>query len=122
KGDALKGQRGSVFLFTTMSLTFILIMGGIAIDLAYFSAARAELQRSMERAALAGAGNLGCDGTVFSTVRSQAWRFANLTPSRVGTINLGLNSGNGTNGDIVLGIWDRGNFTASPGGSRDNAC
>jgi len=121
KGDALKGQRGSILLFTTMSLTFILIMGGIAIDLAYFSAARAELQRSMDAAALAGAGNLGFDGTVFSTVRSQAWRFANLNPYRVGTVNLGLNSGNDSNGDIVLGIWDRATFTPSVDGTRVNA-
>jgi hypothetical protein len=120
-GHGLKNQRGSVLVFTTMSLALLVIIGGIAIDLAFLSAARGEVQRSMDAAALAGAGNLGFDDSVFGTVRMEAWRFANLNPSRAGAINLNLNSGNGANGDIVLGIWDGVTFTPSFDGTRVNA-
>ncbi len=119
----LRDQRGSVLLFTTVLIVFLLVMGGIAIDLTYLGAAKGELQRSMDAASLAGAGNLGFDDTVFPTVRQEAWRFGDLNPYRVGTINLNLNAANAANGDIVLGIWDAdaGSFSPSLDGTRVNA-
>lgn len=119
----LRGQRGSVLLFTTVIMVFLLVMGGIAIDLTYHGAAKGELQRSMDAAALAGAGNLGFDASVFPAVRQEAWRFGNLNPYRVGTVNLNLNTANAANGDIVLGIWDPNtdSFTPSLDGTRVNA-
>ena len=39
---------GTVTIFVIISLAFFLVMGGIAIDLAYFTAVRGELQRSGE--------------------------------------------------------------------------
>lgn len=119
----LRDQRGSVLLFTTVLIVFLLVMGGIAIDLTYLGAAKGELQRSMDAASLAGAGNLGFDDTVFPTVRQEAWRFGDLNPYRVGTVNLNLNAANAANGDIVLGIWDSnaGTFTPSLDGTRVNA-
>lgn len=127
-----KDQRGSILLFTTMSLVFLMVIGGFAIDLAYEIAAKSEVQRSMDAAALAGAGNLGFDDTVFPTVRQEAWRFGNLNPYRVGTVDLNLNPVNDTEtfaaaqppyGDIVLGIWDGtlGSFTPSLDGTQVNA-
>lgn len=117
----LKDQRGSVLLFTIALMVFLLVMGGIAIDLTYLGAARGELQRSMDAAALAGAGNLSFDDTVFPTVRQEAWRFGNLNPYRVGTVNLDTNAANDPSGDIVLGIWDGAGFTPSDDGTRVNA-
>ena len=110
KLHSLKDQRGTVLVFTIIILVFLLVMGGIAIDLAYHTAARGEIQRSMDAASLAGAGKLAFDDTVFPTVRQEAWRFGNLNPYRVGTINLDLNSDASgynldPNGDIVLGVW-----------------
>jgi hypothetical protein len=117
----LRDQRGSVLLFTTVLIVFLLVMGGIAIDLTYLGAAKGELQRSMDAASLAGAGNLGFDDTVFPTVRQEAWRFGDLNPYRVGTIDLNLNAANAANGDIVLGIWDGASFTPSLDGTQVNA-
>ncbi|MFQ5945675.1 MAG: pilus assembly protein TadG-related protein [Anaerolineae bacterium] len=123
KRHGLQNQRGSVLVFTTLLLVFLIGMGGLAIDLSYLSAARGELQRSMDAAALAGAGNLGFDDTVFPTVRQEAWRFGNLNPYRVGAVNLNLNAANAANGDIVLGIWDgsANTFTPSLDGTQVNA-
>jgi hypothetical protein len=123
KGHWLRNQRGSVLLFTTVIMVFLLVMGGIAIDLTYHGASKGELQRSMDAAALAGAGNLGFDDTVFPTVRQEAWRFGNLNPYRVGTVNMNLNTANAANGNIVLGIWDgsANTFTPSLDGTQVNA-
>lgn len=114
KGHWLRDQRGSVLLFTTVIMVFLLVMGGIAIDLTYHGAVKGELQRSMDAAALAGAGNLGFNASAFPTARQEAWRFGNLNPYRVGTVNLNLNTANVPNGDIVLGIWDPNTNTFTP--------
>lgn len=132
KSHWLRDQRGNVLLFTTVIMVFLLVMGGIAIDLTYHGAVRNELQRSMDAAALAGAGNLGFDDTVFPTARQEAQRFGGLNPYRVGPVNLTLNTLNDTTaygaasapyGDVVLGIWnpDTATFEASLDGTRVNA-
>ena len=63
--DRLHNERGNVLLFTFTLLVLVLVMGGFAIDFAFQAAARTELQRSIDAAALAGAGKLGFDDTVF---------------------------------------------------------
>jgi len=123
-------ERGTVLLFMLGSLFFLLVFGGFAIDLAFFSTAKAELQRSMDAAALAGAGQIGLDDSTFSAVRQEAWRFGDLNPTRAnlsdlnptGAISLDLNTGNADpDGDITLGVWDGANFTPSLDGSEVNA-
>ncbi len=123
-------ERGSVLLFMLGSLFFLLVFGGFAIDLAFFSTAKGELQRSMDAAALAGAGQIGLDDSTFSAVRQEAWRFGDLNPTRAnlstlnptGAISLDLNTGNADpDGDITLGVWDGANFTPSLDGSEVNA-
>ena len=123
KRHGLQDQRGSVLLFTTLLLALLIGMGGLAIDLSYLAAAKGEVQRSMDAAALAGAGNLGFNASVFPTVRQEAWRFGDLNPYRVGTVNLSLNSANAANGDIVIGIWDpnTNSFTPSLNGTQVNS-
>ena len=120
KGYRLLGnERGSVLFFMLGTLLGLLVFGGLAIDLSFLSTARGELQRSMDAAALAGAGNLGFDDSVFPTVRQRAWDFANLNPTRAnlstlnptGAINLDQNPGNDPTKDIVLGVWDGTSFT-----------
>jgi len=75
--DRLHNERGSVLLFTFTLLVFLLVMGGFAMDFAFQAAARTELQRSIDAAALAGAGKLGFDDTVFPTARANARDYAN---------------------------------------------
>lgn len=119
--DRLHNERGSVLLFTFTLLVFLLVMGGFAMDFAFQAAARTELQRSIDAAALAGAGKLGFDDTVFPTARAFARNYGILNPIRTGTVTLDLNAANNANGNIVLGIWNAGTFSPSLAGNQVNA-
>jgi len=117
-----RDQRGSILLFTTILVVpLMIIIGGLAMDLAYYGAVDDELQRSMDAAALAGAGKLGFNDTYFPTARQWAHDYALLNPYRTGSINLGLNTANSPAGNIVLGIWNGGTFTPSLDGTKVNA-
>ncbi len=132
KGYWLVGnERGTVLFFVLGTLLFLAVFCGLAIDLAFFSVAKGELQRSMDAAALAGAGNLRFDDSVFDAARDEAQKFAALNPTRAnlsatnppGAITLDLNTGNDPSGHIVLGVWDGTSFTSDliPDGSTVNA-
>jgi Flp pilus assembly protein TadG len=120
----LNNQHGSVLLFTTVTLVLLLVFGGIAIDVTYVGSVRRELQRSMDAAALAGAGNLGFDNTAFPAARAATQNYASLngySDAATGAVSLSLNPANDPNGQIVLGIWDGANFASSLDGTRVNA-
>jgi hypothetical protein len=117
-----RDQRGSILLFTTVLVVpLMIIIGGLAMDLAYYGTVDDELQRSMDAAALAGAGKLGFDDSYFPGARQWARDYALLNPYRVGSINLDLNTANNPGGNIVLGIWNGGTFTPSLDGTQVNA-
>jgi len=117
-----KEQRGSILLFTTILVVpLMIIIGGLAMDLAYYGEVDDQLQRSMDAAALAGAGKLGFNDTFFPAARQWAHDYALANPYRTGNINLNLNTGNTANGNIVLGIWNGSTFTPSLDGTRVNA-
>jgi Flp pilus assembly protein TadG len=119
-----KEERGSAVLLALGFMIFLLAMGGIAIDVAYQMTATGELQRSMEAAALAGAGKLGFNNTAFPGARTAAIQYAGLNPyhNAFGNlINLNPNPANAPNGDIVLGVWNGGSFTPSLDGTIVNA-
>ena len=122
----LRDERGSAILFTTGMLFILLAFVGIAVDIAYLTTAHGEVQRSMDAAALAGAGNLGFNDTVFPNARAAAANFGLLNPYRNpngGTITLNQNAGNAANGNIVLGIYNglTSTFTPSLDGTMVNA-
>lgn len=124
KCHRLNNQHGSVLLFTTVTLVLLLVFGGIAIDLTYVGSVRRELQRSMDAAALAGAGNLGFDDTAFPAARAAVQNYAGsngYSDSPAGAIALNLNAANDPNGQIILGIWNGANFAPSLDGTRVNA-
>ncbi len=115
-------QRGSILLFTTILVVpLMIIIGGLAMDLAYYGTVDDELQRSMDAAALAGAGKLGFNDTYFPAARQWAHDYALANPYRIGNINLNLNTANAPAGNIVLGIWNGATFTPSLDGTRVNA-
>jgi putative Tad-like protein involved in Flp pilus assembly len=125
-GRRLANERGTAVLLTLGFMIFLLAMVGFAVDIAYQMAAIGELERSMEAAALAGAGKLGFDDTVFPTVRQFAQQYGQLNPHHNtpfgSLINLNLNTPNAASGNIVLGVWDgNGNFTPSLDGTVVNA-
>lgn len=118
----LRDQRGSILLFTTVLVVpLMIIVGGLALDLSYYGTVDDELQRAMDAAALAGAGKLGFDSSVFPTVRSFSQSYASINHFKTGTITLDLNTANNPDGNIVLGIWNAGTFTPSLDGSKVNA-
>lgn len=124
----LREERGSVLLFTTaLVVPVMLILAGLAIDMAYLGEVKTEVQRSMDAAALAGAGNLGFNSSFFPGAYAAATNYALLNPFRVGTIALTPSPGNadvppapGT-GNIVLGIWNGTTFAPSLDGTQVNA-
>jgi hypothetical protein len=128
----LRDQRGSILLFTVILVTpLMIIIGGLAMDLAYYGTVDDELQRSMDAAALAGAGKLGINKDNFPAARQWAHQYALLNPYRSGSIDLTpgdptFNAANVDGGGIVLGNWNGGNFTrwdpaADPNPSNVNA-
>ena len=70
-------------------------------------AVRNELQKAMDAAALAGAGNLGFNASVFPTARQAAQTYAGLNPYSGGTISLNQNTANAANGDIATTNYAR---------------
>ena len=118
----VRNERGSILLFTTaLVVPLMIIIGGLAMDLAYYGTVDDELQRSMDAAALAGAGKLGFNDTFFPAARQWAHDYAQKNAYKVGNINLDLNEANSPSGNIVLGIWDGANFTPSLDGTQVNA-
>jgi len=123
----LGDERGNVLLFTAVLVVpLMIIFGGLAMDLAYLGTVDNEVQRSLDAAALAGAGQLRFDSSVFPAARAWAQNYALLNTYRAGTvasptINLNLNTPNVANGDIVLGIWNGASFTPSLVGTQVNA-
>jgi len=111
-----RDQRGSILLFTTILVVpLMIIIGGLAMDLAYYGTVDDELQRSMDAAALAGAGKLGFNNTYFPAARQWAHNYASLNPYRVGSIDLTpgdptFNAANVETGGIVLGKWNGTTF------------
>ena len=123
----LWNEKGNVLIFTTaLVVPLMIIFGGLALDLAHVGTVDDEIQRSLDAAALAGAGKLGFDSSVFPAARAWAQNYALLNPLHNGgttlaTINLNLNTPNTANGDIVLGIWNGSSFTPSLDGTKVNA-
>ena len=92
----LRNQRGSVMIFTLLAIVALLMMGGMAVDLAHQFAMRGEIQRSMDAAALAGAGKIAYvgGGALPAAVRNYAVTFASKNASRNGSITLDPNTAN----------------------------
>lgn len=125
----LRDQRGSMLLFTTILVVpLMIIFGGLAMDLAYHGTVDDELQRSMDAAALAGAGKLGFNDTFFPAARQYAQQYAiankyraDTAGTQINTSNFTWTTGNNPGDNIVLGIWDGSTFTPSLDGTRVNA-
>jgi len=120
-------EKGNVLLFTTVLVVpLMIIFGGLALDLAHLGTVDDQIQKSLDAAALAGAGNLGFNSSAFPAARAAAQNYASLNPLRLGsatlaTVNLNLNTANASNGDIVLGIWSGSSFTPSLDGTQVNS-
>src|SRR5438128_2867956 len=80
----LWNEKGNVLLFTiVLVVPLMIIFGGLALDLAHLGTADNELQRSLDAAALAGAGKLGKNTSVWAAGRFPAQSYAFLNPVRL---------------------------------------
>ncbi len=120
-----KRPRGSIFLLTVvLVIPLLLVVAGVAVDVAMLFATRSELHRAMDAAALAGAGKLQFDSSVFGTVRQFAHDYAATNKYlQTRTIALSSSTSNNAADDIVIGMWNgtTGTFTRwDPTGSDPN--
>ena len=114
--SSLRSQRGQIILFVMLSLVFLLVIAGtLGSDAARLVSDKGEMQAALDASALAGAGKLGFDDTVFPTARDFAVSFATKSQNRAGVITLQRNDANDPAafntasppyGDVLLGIWD----------------
>jgi Flp pilus assembly protein TadG len=128
-----KKPRGSILLFTiVLVIPILLILAGVAVDLSMLYAARSELHRSTDAAALAGAGKLGFTSADFPNAYSFAQTFADNNPTNLGGTVGTLQTDQTTPCDrssapcarTILGVWDPGTsppFTPSSDGFVVNA-
>jgi Flp pilus assembly protein TadG len=125
--------RGSIFLFTVvLAIPLMLVVAGVAVDVAMLFATRSQLHRSMDAAALAGAGKLRFDDSVdpvtgktyFALARDYAVNYAGLNPYNYGSITLNRNDANVVTGDVVLGVYNGTNqtFTVPPCDITSSTC
>src|SRR5262245_9500667 len=123
----LWNEKGNVLIFTTVLVVpLLIIFGGLALDFAHFGTVDDQIQKSLDAAALAGAGNLGFNSSAFPAARAAAQNYASLNPLRLGSaslapINLNANTANAPIWDIVLGIWSGSSFAPSPDGTQFNS-
>src|SRR5574341_2373010 len=112
-----KMPRGNILLTTIVFvIPILLIIAGLAVDVADLFAVRSELHRSTDAAALAGAGALRFDSSVFPAARTNAVNYGGYNPYDYGPITLDRNDANAAGGDVVLGIWNgaTGTFFVPP--------
>lgn len=105
-------RRAAVAPFTAICGVVVLGMAALAIDASMLWVTRAELQRTADAAALAGARALiddqriadgGASEPVFTGTRASVASYVADNPALQRTLTIDLNSGNGSGGDIVLG-------------------
>jgi hypothetical protein len=89
----------------------LLVFAGLAIDLAMYMMARAELQTTMEAAALAGAGTLGFDADSLDNARTAARTYSQFNGVHLAALGIPPTL---ENGDIQLGTW----YPNNPAGSQ----
>jgi Putative Flp pilus-assembly TadE/G-like len=109
-------ERGQIIIFTLIAVVFLLVIAGsLTSDVARMISEKNEVQTSLDSAALAGAGKLGFDNTVFPTARDFAVNFAAKNLTRAGAVTLNRNDANDVAafntsampyGDVLLGVWD----------------
>lgn len=109
----LPHRRGNVLVIAAVSFSVLCGFAALVIDLGYVGVVESQLQTSADAASLAGARML--DGTVegLAAARQTAVLLASENPANGESVVLDPNPSNNADGDVVLGIWADGSFTAS---------
>lgn len=101
-------RRGNVSIQVALSLTLLIGVAAIVVDLGLGRYYRQQLSHAAEAGAHAGAAQL--DGSIdgMAAAREMAAAVAAENAAAGAPVDLDLNEGNDETGDIVLGYWDDG--------------
>lgn len=100
-------NRGIAIIYIALLLVALIAFVGLAIDISYMYVAKTQLQNAADAAALAGASLLdGSTSTLQNAARLEAKKFAALNKSAGQNVDINLNTGNDSLGDIVVGYWN----------------
>jgi Flp pilus assembly protein TadG len=119
-------QRGNFATIFALVVPALLGFTALVIDIGHFWQVRSQLQNGADAAALAGIRDLNGAAAQFPVARLSSQTLAAQHDANQTALNLNLNAGNGSAGDIILGHWDFGlrSFTvadAAMPSSRVNA-
>lgn len=107
-----QARRGGAAVFVLISLTVVIGIAALAVDMGVVYVAKGEMQRAADSAALAGYWKLcnsdrlrggSYETTVFTSARNEANSYAQSNKVLSSTGSLNLNTNNSSGGDIVLG-------------------
>jgi hypothetical protein len=107
-------RAGTILVFFTLMMVVMIAFIALAVDYGYLCAVRAQLQRTADSAALAGASGLYHPDASLETgwyylapdpihARLEARRFIRVNNAAARSLDAPLNEGNDPSGDIVLG-------------------
>jgi len=114
-------RRGSVVVVLALILVVLMGFAALVIDLGYARFIKGQLQSAADAAAMAGAQVLDGTNAGMSEARTTAVAVAALNNAHGTAVTLDPNTGNGSGGGVVLGIWDGDSFTASTDATKVNA-
>jgi Flp pilus assembly protein TadG len=109
---------GIASLWMVMAVMVLFAFFAMAIDILYVTAVAQQLQTGADAAALSAVRTVKNDQ---ASARGDASAIALLNSAGSDPIQVRLNSGNGANGDIVVGIYDRSDQSFTPDDSSPNA-
>jgi Flp pilus assembly protein TadG len=120
-------ERGMVLIFAVV-LGFVLIgFVGLAIDGAFVSSTKQQLQNASDAAALAAArvvrydSEAGGEANNFQTTRDEAIAIASANHAAADAVLVDANLANDSTGDIVVGRWDKKTNVFTPTSLSPNA-
>jgi len=100
-------NQGIAVVYIALILFALCGFVGLAIDIGYMYTTKSQLQNAADAAALAGASLLdGSNSTLQNKAREEAKKFAALNKAAGENVNINLNTGNNSLGDIVVGYWN----------------
>jgi hypothetical protein len=111
----MNNEKGMVIVYMVILIAVLVAMAGLAVDIGHMYVAKGQLQNAADGAALAAIANLDpSDATYAQTnARNAAFTIASSNRAVGESVKLGLNSNNVETGDIVVGKWENGTFTAA---------
>lgn len=114
-------ERGMVIIYVAILSLVLLGLAGIAVDSALVLSAGQQLQNAADGAALHAVRYIDSESDPFPTTRAAAMSMALANEAANTSIKLDANTGNASEGDIVVGYWNQAARTFTPTTFSPNA-